>query len=241
MDKFKILCIGLMIVISGFGGLFLISGQAQGFTLVPTGNISGTWDTAGSPYYIETGDITIILGEKLEIIPDSGPIDVIFNGSFNLWVQGDLFVNGTDTNKVTFTSNQGVPLPGDWITMNAQGPSGNIQMEHAIVEYAVTGIGLETDGNRIQDTEITSCSNNGLVINSGNNNNIQSTYIHDIANNGIQLFSPSENNTIENCNVSDTTTRGIYVQIGNHNTTVINTTLFGAGITGIQIEESNDS
>ena len=51
IGKFRIICIGLMIVISGFGGLFLMSQDASATEL--SGIYTTTvWDTAGSPYYV---------------------------------------------------------------------------------------------------------------------------------------------------------------------------------------------
>ncbi|MCK5396649.1 MAG: right-handed parallel beta-helix repeat-containing protein, partial [Thermoplasmata archaeon] len=237
IGKLKILCIGLMIVMSGFGGLFLMSQTASATEL---SGIYGTmtWDTAGSPYYV-TGDVMISTGETVQIIPDTGPIDIFFNGSFSIFVQGNLYVNGTGTDKVTFTSVNVVPAPGDWTTINTIGPSGNIQMENTTIEYATTGAIIETDANSIKDSEILNCLNYGLIVNGGNNNSIQNTYVHDV-NVGIWLIASSENNTIENCNVSDTTSRGIYVQTGSHNTTVLNTTSYVTGTSHFQFDDSDD-
>lgn len=51
--------------------------QAQ--TVIPAGNVSGSWTFANTPYHIY-GEITIPNGETLTIEPG---VDVIFTGHYN--------------------------------------------------------------------------------------------------------------------------------------------------------------
>ncbi|MEW5937289.1 MAG: right-handed parallel beta-helix repeat-containing protein, partial [Candidatus Thermoplasmatota archaeon] len=60
-----------------------------------------TWNVAGSPYWIE-GDAWIPFGQTLTIDPG---VDVLFNGSFSIYVDGTLNANGAIGNMVDFTSN----------------------------------------------------------------------------------------------------------------------------------------
>ena len=89
---------------SGFGGMVLISQTASALTVV-SGNVSGTWDATGSPYYV-TGNINVQGGQTLEIDGSQGPVQVVFNGTHNLVVSGNLYVNGTSSGGVHFMSNQ---------------------------------------------------------------------------------------------------------------------------------------
>ncbi len=68
-------------------------------TTIPAGNVSGTWDLAGSPYLIE-GEIEIPNGETLTI--DPGCL-VEFQGHYKLKVQGRLLAVGTEQDSIKFT------------------------------------------------------------------------------------------------------------------------------------------
>ena len=74
----------------------------HGGTLVPSGYVSGTWDLAGSPYYI-LGDIEIPLyPEELTLTIDAG-VEVRFTGHYQFVINGQLLANGEDGNLITFT------------------------------------------------------------------------------------------------------------------------------------------
>ncbi len=69
-------------------------------TPVPGGSISGTWTLAGSPYLIQ--DSTIILnGATLTI--EAGVL-VEWQGSYAMWVEGQILAQGTETDSVIFTA-----------------------------------------------------------------------------------------------------------------------------------------
>ncbi|HHE38571.1 MAG TPA: hypothetical protein ENL20_08375, partial [Candidatus Cloacimonetes bacterium] len=73
-------------------------------TLVPAGIVSGTWNTAGSPYYI-LGDIEIPqYGNETSLTIDAG-VEVIFMGHYKFIINGQLLANGEDNNMITFTIN----------------------------------------------------------------------------------------------------------------------------------------
>ena len=85
----------LMITIT----LMLVHSQAQ--TIIPPGNVSGTWSTANSPYHIE-GEITILDDSTLTVEPG---VEVIFLGHYALLVQGRMLAIGTETDSIIFTVN----------------------------------------------------------------------------------------------------------------------------------------
>ncbi len=98
-----------------------------------------TWTLAGSPYII-TGNTILDSGFVLTIDPG---VVVKFNTSKSLQINGTLRAIGNSTNKITFTSNQATPAPGDWDYIlffdmsedyNYSLLTGNI-MEYCIVEY----------------------------------------------------------------------------------------------------------
>jgi PKD repeat protein len=68
-------------------------------TNIPAGNVSGTWDLAGSPYLIE-GEIEIPNGQTLTIDPG---VLVEFQGHYKLNVQGRLLAVGTEEDSIKFT------------------------------------------------------------------------------------------------------------------------------------------
>jgi hypothetical protein len=70
-------------------------------TNVPSGDVSGTWEIAGSPYNIQ-GNITIPNDSTLFIEPG---VLIQFEGHYALNVQGRILAIGTEINGITFTIN----------------------------------------------------------------------------------------------------------------------------------------
>lgn len=74
-----------------------------------SGDVSGTWAFAKSPYYVTNGDITIQNGDTLTIEPG---VEVIFNiGGFEFKVSGTLIAKGLADSVITFMgilNNQGI-------------------------------------------------------------------------------------------------------------------------------------
>lgn len=78
--------------------VFTISGISQ--TYITGGDVSGTWSSAGSPYYIQ-GEITIPNSETLTLEPGVG---VVFLGHYKFNVQGRLLAVGTQIDSIKFTA-----------------------------------------------------------------------------------------------------------------------------------------
>ncbi len=68
------------------------------------------WDKAGSPYIV-TCDVCLLEGITLTIEPS---VEVRFQSDKFLQIDGKLVARGTADDKITFTSDEGFPLPGDW-------------------------------------------------------------------------------------------------------------------------------
>ena len=72
-------------------------------TIIPAGNVSGTWTAAGSPYLIQ-GSITVPANSTLNIEPG---VEVNFLGNYFLTVNGFLQALGTVTDSIHFKSSTG--------------------------------------------------------------------------------------------------------------------------------------
>ena len=79
--------------------LILVSELLFSQTTIPAGNVSGTWNFAGSPYLIE-GEITIPDQETLTI--DPGCL-IEFQGHYKFNVQGRLLAVGIEQDSIKFT------------------------------------------------------------------------------------------------------------------------------------------
>jgi len=77
-------------------------------TIIPGGNVSGTWAAAGSPFLI-MGEITVPSGQTLNIEPG---VQVIFQGHYKLIVNGLLEAIGTEQDSILFTAAN--PTIGWW-------------------------------------------------------------------------------------------------------------------------------
>ena len=82
--------------------MFLIFALMLGniFATDVSGDVSGTWNLAGSPYHV-VGDINIPLDETLTI--EAG-VQVIFDDYYEFRISGNLQANGTSGNEIQFTS-----------------------------------------------------------------------------------------------------------------------------------------
>ena len=63
------------------------------------GDISGVWDSTGSPYYVNC-DVTVPAGQTLEIRPG---VQVLFTGHYKFNVFGNLQAIGTAQDSIVFT------------------------------------------------------------------------------------------------------------------------------------------
>jgi hypothetical protein len=78
--------------------VFTVSGIGQ--TYITGGDVSGTWTSSVSPYYIQ-GEITIPNGETLTVEPS---VEVVFMGHYKFNVQGRLLAVGTQQDSIHFTA-----------------------------------------------------------------------------------------------------------------------------------------
>jgi hypothetical protein len=85
-------------LILSFCYLFAFLSNAQ--TNIPSGDVSGTWTKANSPYNV-LGEITIPNDSTLTIEPG---VDIIFKGHYKFNVKGRLLAIGTSQDTIRFTA-----------------------------------------------------------------------------------------------------------------------------------------
>jgi len=89
----------------GIIAIIVVTKAAVSQTMV-SGNQSGVWTAAGSPYIVN-GEIIVPAGETLEI--QSG-VEVNFQGHYKFTVNGELQALGTETDSIYFTTD--IPATG---------------------------------------------------------------------------------------------------------------------------------
>jgi predicted outer membrane repeat protein len=80
-------------------GLFIIISGVSAQTTV-SGNVSGAWTSAGSPYNV-TGNVVVPDGETLTIGPG---VHIVFQGHYQFIVHGTLSAVGTQASGILFTT-----------------------------------------------------------------------------------------------------------------------------------------
>jgi hypothetical protein len=110
---------------------------------IVSGTVSGTWNSAGSPY-TAIGDITIPQGEELTI---QAGVEVRLAAGVKLVAEGDLLAMGEAGSPVIFTSDQLDPQPGDWGWLEIY--SDGTRLRYVTVEYGIYGIMVKTEGGII--------------------------------------------------------------------------------------------
>ena len=113
-----LIAVGLPVLLLLTFWLFLVKGSASTGSApaeLPAGTIVGgsiitdtTWTPAGSPYILQTQNVTVIDNVRLTI---EGGVTVEFNAGRSLWVNGTLLAVGTPTQPITFTRMAGATQP----------------------------------------------------------------------------------------------------------------------------------
>jgi len=167
-----------------------VSVNVQDGTTIYAGNVSGTWDAAGSPYRIE-GDITVPAGSTLTI--EAGA-EVSFQNWYSLTVNGTLLANGTTASPILFTA---TTSPG-WLGIRfVNAPYGSL-LDHVIVEKGRatgaspldSGGGIYIDGsnptisNSIIRDNFAKNSGGGIYLNNSNATLVGNSIINNQAGQG---------------------------------------------------------
>lgn len=253
MNKFRTILVIIIFVTTYVFPLSLIPiSYAAGPTEV-SGNITSntTWTLENSPYIV-VATVQVLGGVTLTIEPG---VEVKFDSTTSLNIDGELIASGESGNEIIFTSNNASPNPTDWGSIgfyinsvgasfdsNNQYLSGSI-IEHAIIEYATNGVHvyhyqqgvlrvdppyLENNNFRYNQSGIEYSWSNKFVVR-------DNTFLE---NDGYAIFAqdPSgqsiiQNNTIQNNGYQGLSLRGIDVIIDGN-------TIENNGETGISCSSS---
>jgi parallel beta-helix repeat protein len=182
---------------------------------------SGGTVTGGGGVYVITDEVFISPTDTLTVRPGE---TVKFEIGVNLIIEGTLIANGDESNMITFTSNSGSPLQGDWgnILFEDTSSDANCIINYSIIEYSNYGIFLEHASPKITNSTITMNMLFGIICNASSpiieNNNISSNMYgiacgypsqpiirsNNISNNFVSgIFSTESDPEIENNTISD--------------------------------------
>jgi len=132
------------------------TGIYQVYVDIIDNTVSGiiTENTTWSGYKLVTGNVSVTDGVVLTIEPGTA---IFFESSTFLIANGDLIINGTESNPVVFTSNSANPLVGDWYGIIIE--SGNLEMNYCDISYADVGVQFNGAGTGvIQNSHIINCN-----------------------------------------------------------------------------------
>lgn len=102
-----------------------------------SGIISADTELPEDCVYTVTGQVLVQTGVTLTIHPG---VSLRFQGPYYLRVDGRLLATGTSDKRITFTSGQADPAPGDWVSIALRGTEQSV-ISWATVEYGGKDIG----------------------------------------------------------------------------------------------------
>jgi parallel beta-helix repeat protein len=119
------------------------------------------WFLVDSPFVL-SGNVTVNPGVTLTIEPGA---QVRFGGFFSLNVNGRIVADGTSERKIRFTTND----PADsimWQTVRINGNQPS-SLTNCQIDHGTDGLTIDNGYTEMQDSSVTACSQNGIVVNSG--------------------------------------------------------------------------
>jgi len=136
-----------------------------------SGNVSGTWISANSPYTIG-GDITILENQTLTI--ESG-VEVLIDTSYGdnnieIMVYGNLIANGLENDSIIFKPVLQQEIAGIWegidfVPLDQGYLDKRFELEYCRISYATDALNLNTESPIINHCTISNNSQNGIVWN----------------------------------------------------------------------------
>jgi len=137
-----------------------------------SGYLKGSLSPAGNPY-IAFDHIGVAIDDTLVI--KSG-VEIRFENSYGLFVNGFLEAVGTEVDSIIFTSNSSIPHPGDWIGLEFDSKAGS-EISYSKIEYAGTAIYCAWHAPKITNNRLVNNNNKGIyLVNTGTiikNNSIE--------------------------------------------------------------------
>jgi parallel beta-helix repeat protein len=190
-----------------------------------------TWDIGGSPYWIE-GNVTVDPGYTLTIDPG---VEVLFNGSYSIYVEGTLYAVGDESNLINFTTN--VPSFDDDDRFNIQiNATGETTIKYANISYAYYGINISYAFNNTIQHNIFTKNFGAILVERSLNNTISYNKIIDNVETGI-LIRESYDTEIKSNNITENF-KGMNIYKSS-NITIISNDVFNNFNQGILVYLSN--
>ena len=212
-------------------------------------------DTTWSGDVLVKGDVEVAKGATLLIMPGTtvrfakvepfGPDKMFMDkeqhfSRAELFVQGKLYAQGTKEKKITFTSAEESPNPGDWGSVNFRSTAGNV-LEHCVFMYAQTAVHCHSSQVVIANSTF---KHNGTAIGQKNlkDNPIKCAvpmfYNLITENGGGILFGGGTAPTISHNEISNNEFFGIYIKKGGKaNIRYNNITKNGKGVIFFRIKD----
>jgi len=166
-----------------------------------TGNQSGNWTAADSPYIL-TGDVTVPAGETLTVEPG---VQVLSNSGYQLTVTGNIIAEGTSADSIWFAFNgEGI----NWEGIKLEGTEASSFSFCSVkdAEEGINSVGAPVD---ISNCYIT--------------NNTQGIHVFAIG------YNPLPAVLIDNCIITNSQENAIFI-VENSNTTIQNCDISGSAL-----------
>lgn len=147
---------------SGTNTIFVSGSTNDLFSIWNDISDPAVFDLIAATTYVTYANIHVLQGAILTV--DQGNT-LRFNTSLFLAISGTLNVNGAEGNMVFFTSNRTTPSMGDWqgLIFNTTEASNSV-LNYLNISYAVEGIFCDGSSPNIANSQITICSDNGLLL-----------------------------------------------------------------------------
>ena len=245
MKLFKPIMVLSILLLGSISNLPWVNPVTPLYSSLPGGAIWGTWTMANSPYYIE-GNITVPFGKILSI--EAG-VDVVMNGSYHIFIGGQLFANGTLFSKINFKTNGTSDGMGSWKGLKFNS-TGSGKLENCSIVNATHGILLNNTKDVIINNSYFYDNYYGMRIENNSYNNLFSicnfdaniygmyfdnSPVNKILNGctfrygsyGLSFNNGSNNNIIGNC-YSSFNNFGLYINSSSYNRIILDGTRKGS-------------
>lgn len=162
------------------------------------GSLSGTLTSAGNPYIV-ISDLTVPSGDSLTI--EEG-VEMRFKKGFKMTANGPLYVNGTSSAPVVFTSNEAIPAKRDWEGIEIRNDA---QIENVSVRYSNFGLYVQmATGTQlyVADSIFEYNESSSISISGDGENSLPANITRCVFNDnscGISIYGIASGSAITNC------------------------------------------
>lgn len=147
-----------------------LSGGGKNLIEISGGTLESTsvqWQAQGDAKTIQLRDESVTIPAEHSLSIDPG-MRVELDYGLGIFVQGEIHANGTRHEPIMFTaaSPYSHPLPGDWLGFSFP-PGGKGRFQHAAIEFAATGVGIDGGDVAMRDAVVTASREAGIELVSG--------------------------------------------------------------------------